>query len=102
MIQRPDRWIVHLSGFFYVKSLLLKINVIFVRYNRNDMNNKIVKGVTALVFIGFSVVLVLMMVQEIKNGLVTAGQKGFFALYVVLLCYALWRVFVLIRDIIRK
>lgn len=66
------------------------------------MNNKIVKGVTSLVFIGFAIVLVLMMVQEIKNGLVTGGQKGFFALYVVLLCYALWRVFVLVKDIIRK
>lgn len=89
-------------GLLLYKKLIIEKNVIFVRYNRNDMNNKIVKGVTALVFIGFSVVLVLMMVQEIKNGLVTAGQKGFFALYVALLCYALWRVFVLIRDIIRK
>ena len=66
------------------------------------MNNKIVKGVTALVFLGFAVVLVLMMLQDIKDGIVTAGQKGFFALYVVLFLYALWRVFVLVRDIIRK
>lgn len=66
------------------------------------MNNKIVKGVTALVFFGFAVVLVLMMVQDAKDGIVTAGQKGFFALYVVLFLYALWRVFVLVRDIIRK
>lgn len=66
------------------------------------MNNKIVKGVTALVFLGFAVVLVLMMVQDHKNGLVTMGQKGFFALYVALFLYALWRVFVLVRDIIRK
>lgn len=66
------------------------------------MNNKIVKGVTALVFLGFAVVLVLMMIQDAKDGIVTAGQKGFFALYVVLFLYALWRVFVLVRDIIRK
>lgn len=66
------------------------------------MNNKIVKGVTALVFLGFAVVLVLMMVQDAKDGIVTAGQKGFFVLYVVLFLYALWRVFVLVRDIIRK
>ena len=66
------------------------------------MNNKIVKGVTALVFLGFAVVLVLMMVQDLKGGIVTAGQKGFFALYVALFLYALWRVFVLVRDIIRK
>ena len=64
--------------------------------------NKIVKGVTALVFLGFAVVLVLMMVQDAKDGIVTAGQKGFFALYVVLFLYALWRVFVLVRDIISK
>ena len=66
------------------------------------MNNKIVKGVTALVFLGFAVVLVLMMVQDLKDGIVTTGQKGFFALYVALCLYALWRVFVLVRDIIRK
>ena len=66
------------------------------------MNNKIVKGVTALVFLGFAVVLVLMMVQDYKDGFVTMGQKGFFALYVALFLYALWRVFVLVRDIIRK
>ena len=66
------------------------------------MNNKIVKGVTALVFLGFAVVLVLMMVQDLKDEIVTAGQKGFFALYVALFFYALWRVFVLVRDIIRK
>ena len=70
--------------------------------NRLDMNNKIVKGVTALVFIGFAVVLVLMMLQDVKDGIVTAGQKGFFALYVALFLYALWRIFVLVRDIIRK
>ena len=66
------------------------------------MNNKIVKGVTALVFLGFAVVLVLMMVQDYKDGLVTMGQKGFFAHYVALFRYALWRVFVLVKDIIRK
>ena len=66
------------------------------------MNNKIVKGVTALVFLGFAVVLVLMMVQDLKDGLVTPGQKGFFALYVVLFLYALLRVFVLVRDMLRK
>ena len=43
-----------------------------------------------------------MMIQDAKDGIVTAGQKGFFALYVVLFLYALWRVFVLVRDIIRK
>ena len=66
------------------------------------MNNKIVKGVTALVFLGFAVVLVLMMIQDYKDGLVTMVQKGFFALYVALFLYALWRVFVLVKDIIRK
>ena len=66
------------------------------------MNNKIVMGATALVFLGFAVVLVLMMVQDYKDGLVTMGQKGSFALYVALFLYALWRVFVLVKDIIRK
>ncbi|MBQ7020152.1 MAG: hypothetical protein IJN30_04030 [Bacteroidales bacterium] len=66
------------------------------------MNNKIVKALTALVFLGFAVVLVLMMVKDAGNGLETMGQKGFFSLYVVLFLYALWRIFVLVRDIIRK
>ena len=66
------------------------------------MNNKIVKAVTAVVFLGFAVVLVLMMLQAIKDGIVTSGQKGFFALYIVLFLYAALRVFVLVRDIIRK
>lgn len=66
------------------------------------MNNKIVKAVTAVVFLGFAIVLVLMMVQDLKDGVVTAGQKGFFALYVVLFLYALWRVISLVRDIFRK
>jgi hypothetical protein len=66
------------------------------------MNNKIVKAVTAVVFFGFAVVLVLMMLQAIKDGIVTSGQKGFFALYIVLFLYAVLRVFVLVRDIIRK
>lgn len=65
------------------------------------MNNNIVKALKALVFLGFAVVLVLMMVQDAKNGLETMGQKGFFALYVVLFVYALWRVIVIVRDIIR-
>ena len=66
------------------------------------MNNKIVKAVTAVVFLGFAVVLVLMMLQAIKDGIVTSGQKGFCALYIVLFLYAVLRVFVLVRDIIRK
>lgn len=66
------------------------------------MNNKIVKAVTAVVFLGFAVVLVLMMLQAIKDGIVTSGQKGFFALYIVLFLYAVLRIFVLARDIIRK
>lgn len=66
------------------------------------MNNKIVKAVTAVVFLGFAVVLVLMMLQAIKDGIVISGQKGFFALYIVLFLYAVLRVFVLVRDIIRK
>ena len=53
------------------------------------MNNKIVKAVTAIVFLGFAIVLVLMVVMDFKAGLATPGQKGFFALYVALFLYAL-------------
>lgn len=66
------------------------------------MNNKIVKAVTALVFVAVAVAIVMLMTNDVKDGLETAGQKGFFALEVVLLLYALLRVFVLVRDIIRS
>lgn len=66
------------------------------------MNNKIVKGVTALVFFLFAVVIVFLMVKDFQAGVETAGQKGFFALYIALLAYALWRVISLVRDIFRK
>lgn len=66
------------------------------------MNNKIVKAVMALVFLFFAVVLALFMIQDLQDGLATPGQKGFFALYIALFLYALWRVFVLVRDIVRK
>ena len=66
------------------------------------MNNKIVKAVSALVFLGFSVVLALMMIQSIKEGVVTTGQKGYLAMFGLLLVYALWRVFCLVRDIFKR
>ena len=66
------------------------------------MNNKIVKAVTALVFVAVAVAIIILMTNDVKGGLGTAGQKGFFALEVVLLLYALLRVFVLVRDIIRR
>lgn len=65
------------------------------------MNNKIVKIVTALFFIIAVVAVIIFMVQDLKNGLVTSGQKGMFALSVALVLYALWRIFVLVRDIFR-
>ena len=66
------------------------------------MNNKIVKGVTALVFSLFAVVIAVLMVKDFQAGVETAGQKGFFVLYIALLVYALWRVICLVRDIFRK
>jgi hypothetical protein len=66
------------------------------------MKNKIVKGVTALVFFLFAVVIAFLMVRDFQAGIETAGQKGYFALYIALLIYALWRVIILVRDIFRK
>ncbi len=66
-----------------------------------NMNNKIVKAITAVVFLGFSVVLVLMMVKDWQAGLETGGQKTFFALYVALLIYALIRVVSLVRGLFK-
>ena len=66
------------------------------------MNDKMVKGVTALVFFLFAVVIAFLMVKDFQAGIETAGQKGYFALYIALLIYALWRVVILVRDIFRK
>lgn len=66
------------------------------------MNNKIVKGVTAFVFFLFAVIIAVLMVKDFQAGIETAGQKGYFALYIALLIYALWRVISLVRDIFRK
>lgn len=66
------------------------------------MGNKIIDVIKAFAFVGFAVVLVLMMIQDLKDGLGTWGEKGFFLLYVALFLYALWRVFCNLRDIFRK
>ena len=65
-------------------------------------SSKIIKGVSALVFLGVSVILVFLMVQELKNGLGSIEKKGFLAMYAALLVYALFRVFVLLKDVFRK
>ena len=66
------------------------------------MGNKIIDVIKAFAFVGFAVVLVLMMIQDLKDGLGTWREKGFFLLYVALFLYALWRVFCNLRDIFRK
>lgn len=65
------------------------------------MNNKIVKIVTLLFFIAAVCALILFMIRDLKVGLSTAGQKGFFFLYLALVLYAVWRIVVLVRDIFR-
>lgn len=65
------------------------------------MNNKIVKVITALFFIVAVCALIFFMIQDLKAGLSTGGQKGFFVLYLALVLYALWRIIVLVRDIFR-
>jgi hypothetical protein len=54
------------------------------------------------VFFLFAVVIAFLMVKDFQAGIETAGQKGYFALYIALLIYALWRVISLVRDIFRK
>lgn len=66
------------------------------------MGNKIINIVKALVFVGFAVILVLMMIQDFKAGLGTWKEKGFFALYAALLLYALWRIYAILRDLFHR
>ena len=54
-------------------------------------NRKILKGLVAVVMIAVIVVLVLITVAHVRMGL-----------YLAMMCYAGYRVFVCVRDIIRK
>jgi hypothetical protein len=64
--------------------------------------NKIIKAVTALVFVGVAAVLVFLTIHEIGNGIETMRQKGILALYGVLFIYAVVRIFTLVKDIFSK
>lgn len=66
------------------------------------MGNKIIDVIKAFAFVGFAVVLVLMMIQDLKDGLGTWGEKGFFLLYVALFLYALWRVFCIVKNMFTR
>lgn len=65
-------------------------------------SGKIIKAITAIVFVGVAVVLVFLTIHEIGNGIETMGQKGMLALYVVLFIYAVVRIFSLVKDIFRR
>ena len=64
--------------------------------------NKIIKAITAIVFVGVAAVLVFLTIHEISNGIETMGQKGMLALYGVLFIYAVVRIISLVKDIFTR
>lgn len=65
-------------------------------------NRKILKGLVAVVMIAVIVVLVLITVAHVRMGLETQNAKLMLGLYLAMMSYAGYRVFVCVRDIIRK
>ncbi len=65
-------------------------------------NRKILKGLVAVVMVAVTVVLVLITSAHVRMGLDTQNSKLMLALYLAMICYALYRAFVCIRDILRK
>jgi len=66
------------------------------------MNNRIVKAISAFVFAVVSALLVFLIIKYVDNGLETARQKGFLAIYIILLIYSILRTVTLLRDVFRK
>lgn len=62
---------------------------------------KILKGLVALVMLAVLVVLVMLMVNHIQAGIMTNNQKLTLGAYVLMIIYALYRIFANIRDIFR-
>lgn len=79
-----------------------KIFAIFVEITLNKMNNRIVKAISAFVFAVVSALLVFLIIKYVDNGLETARQKGFLAIYIILLIYSILRTVTLLRDVFRK
>lgn len=65
-------------------------------------NNKILKGLVALLMLAVMVVLVLLIVNEKR--MLAAGQdsKTMLMVYGLMLCYAAYRVYANIRDMFKK
>ena len=66
------------------------------------MNNKILKALVAVLMAAVMVVLVLLIVNHVKMGLDTSNAKLVLALYVVMMGYALYRIFSNLKDVFKK
>lgn len=65
-------------------------------------NHKILKALVAVVMIAVIVVLVLITVSHVRTGLDSSNSKLMLALYVAMICYAAYRAFVCIKEIVRR
>ena len=63
---------------------------------------KILKGLVALVMTAVLVVLIMLTVAHVQSGLLTNNSKLMLGAYVLMMLYAGYRVFVNVRDILRK
>lgn len=66
------------------------------------MNNKVLKGLMALVMAAVAVVLIIIMINHIRMGLATSNAKLMLALYAVMIAYSLYRVFFYVKEVLKK
>lgn len=65
-------------------------------------NNKILKGLVALLMLAVMVVLVLLIINQVKTGTELSNAKTMLAVYGLMLCYAGYRVYANLRDMFKK
>ena len=65
-------------------------------------NNKILKGLVAMLMMAVMVVLVLLIVNQIKMGTEVSNAKTMLAVYGLMFCYAAYRVYANLRDMFKK
>ena len=65
-------------------------------------HRKFLKGLVALVMTAVLVVLVILTVNHVQFGIMTNNQKLTLVAYILMMLYAVYRIYVNIRDIFRS
>lgn len=65
-------------------------------------HRKFLKGLVALVMTAVLVVLVILTVNHVQFGIMTNNQKLTLIAYILMMLYAVYRIYVNIRDIFRS